>query len=758
MVWSSNLGMPGIGRKREAKRVVERLWGGQASIAEVESTLREIRAENYRVQKEQGIQWIPVFDTDPYDRLLRHAVMFGMVPKRFGLPQQAAVDLEVYFSLARGSEKAQACAMTKWFDTNYHSIKPEIEAPLVLTRNFALEIFAEAKQVGVEPKPVLIGPLTLLHYALNRRAVPEERLLEELIPLYSQVVEELERAGARLIQLDEPVIVTWSDSTRIVQLRRFLSALSQVKGKAKILLQTYFGDVEEIYEEVVSLPVDGVGLDMVRGTKNLHALRRHGFPREKILGIGVVDGRGVWKNDLHATVSLVEEILRRCPGEILIQPSCSLQHLPYTVADETKLAPEMREWLTFAYERLEEVAILTRYFSGEREQLRGLVSERTRRLQHKKDNKAVTNPAVQARLSHLKPEDFQRRVTRDNRYPAQMERLLLPPLPTTTIGSFPQTAEVRRKRQEYREGKITEQAYRTFLDKEISEWIRIQETLGLDVVVHGEFERADMVAYFAELLEGMVNIQGWVQSYGTRYVQPPIVYGDVLRSKPMTVEWAVYAQSLTKKPLKGMLTGPVTILNWSYNRDDIPRRDQAYQIALAIGDEVQELERAGIKIIQIDEPAIREGLPLKRQEWQEYLDWAVKAFRLASSGVQPETQIHTHMCFSEFSDIIAYINALDADVISIEDSKKGGELAKSLHAGAYGGAIGLGVFDVHSPRVPAPEEMEVIPKAVLEKVGAERIWINPDCGLKTRGRKETLAQLKNMVVAAQHLREALAVR
>ena len=758
MVWSSNLGMPGIGRKREAKRVVERLWGGQANIAEVESTLREIRAENYRVQKEQGIQWIPVFDTDPYDRLLRHAVMFGMVPKRFGPPQQAAVDLEVYFSLARGSEKAQACAMTKWFDTNYHSIKPEIEAPLVLTRNFALEIFAEAKQVGVEPKPVLIGPLTLLHYALNRRAVPEERLLEELIPLYSQVVEELERAGARLIQLDEPVIVTWSDSTRIGQLRRFLSALSQVKGKAKILLQTYFGDVEEIYEEVVSLPVDGVGLDMVRGTKNLHALRRHGFPREKILGIGVVDGRGVWKNDLHATVSLVEEILRRCPGEILIQPSCSLQHLPYTVADETKLAPEMREWLTFAYERLEEVAILTRYFSGEREQLRGLVSESTRRLQHKKDNKAVTNPAVQARLSHLKPEDFQRRVTRDNRYPAQMERLLLPPLPTTTIGSFPQTAEVRRKRQEYREGKITEQAYRTFLDREISEWIRIQETLGLDVVVHGEFERADMVAYFAELLEGMVNIQGWVQSYGTRYVQPPIVYGDVLRSKPMTVEWAVYAQSLTKKPLKGMLTGPVTILNWSYNRDDIPRRDQAYQIALAIGDEVQELERAGIKIIQIDEPAIREGLPLKRQEWQEYLDWAVKAFRLASSGVQPETQIHTHMCFSEFSDIIAYINALDADVISIEDSKKGGELAKSLHAGAYGGAIGLGVFDVHSPRVPAPEEMEVIPKAVLEKVGAERIWINPDCGLKTRGRKETLAQLKNMVVAAQHLREALAVR
>ena len=523
-------------------------------------------------------------------------------------------------------------------------------------------------------------------------------------------------------------------------------------------MQTYFGDVEEIYEEVVSLPVDGVGLDMVRGTKNLHALRRHGFPREKILGIGVVDGRGVWKNDLHATVSLVEEILRRCPGEILIQPSCSLQHLPYTVADESKLAPEMREWLAFAYERLEEVAILTRYFSGEQEQFRGLVSESTRRLRHKKDNKVVTNPAVQARLSHLKPEDFQRRVTRDNRYPAQMERLLLPPLPTTTIGSFPQTAEVRRKRQEYREGKITEQAYRTFLDKEISEWIRIQETLGLDVVVHGEFERADMVAYFAELLEGMVNIQGWVQSYGTRYVQPPIVYGDVLRSKPMTVEWAVYAQSLTKKPLKGMLTGPVTILNWSYNRDDIPRRDQAYQIALAIRDEVQELERAGIKIIQIDEPAIREGLPLKRQEWQEYLDWAVKAFRLASSGVRPETQIHTHMCFSEFSDIIAYINALDADVISIEDSKKGGELAKSLHAGAYGGAIGLGVFDVHSPRVPAPEEMEVIPKAVLEKVGAERIWINPDCGLKTRGRKETLAQLKNMVVAAQHLREALAVR
>lgn len=755
MIWSSNLGMPGIGRKREAKRVVERFWKGEAQVDEMESTLRGIRAENYRVQKEKGIHWIPVFDMDPYDRFLRHAVMFGMVPKRFGAADRAAWDPQVYFSIPRGSDKAQACAMTKWFDTNYHCIKPEIEAPLALTRNFALELFTEAKQLGIEPKPVLIGPLTLLSYSVNRRGVSGENLLEEITPLYTRVIEELVRAGARMIQIDEPVIVRWKDSTQVGQLKRFLSSLVRVKGDAKILLQTYYADVREIYPDLVSLPVDGIGLDFVKGPKNLDSLRDHGFPGEKILVVGIVDGRGVWKSDLKARVSFVEEILGLFSGDIIIQPSCSLQHLPYTALDETKRAPEIREWLAFAYERLDEVSLLTRYFSGEKHQLQSLVDANAEMLRQTKTNLAVTNPEVQAQLGGLKPKDFERSVARENRYHAQKDQLPLPLLPTTTIGSFPQTAEVRKRRLEYREGKITEEEYRTFIQREIAEWIRIQEEIGLDVLVHGEFERADMVAYFAEHLEGMVNIQGWVQSYGTRYVQPPIIYGDVFRPKPMTVDWIVYAQSLTEKPVKGMLTGPVTILNWSYGRDDIPRRDQAYQVALAIRDEVQELERASIKIIQIDEPAIREGLPLTRQEWEEYLDWAVKAFRLASSGVRPETQIHTHMCFSEFGDIIAHIDALDADVISIEDSKKGGEIAKSLHAGAYGGAIGLGVFDVHSPRVPTIEEMEVIPKAVLEKVQRDKIWINPDCGLKTRGRKETLAQLKNMVAAAKNLRGAL---
>ncbi|MFQ5903775.1 MAG: 5-methyltetrahydropteroyltriglutamate--homocysteine S-methyltransferase, partial [Candidatus Binatia bacterium] len=582
--------------------------------------------------------------------------------------------------------------------------------------------------------------------------------LEEITPLYSRVVEELVRAGARMIQMDEPVIVRWRDKTQIGQLKRFLSSLAHVKGDAKILLQTYYADVREVYQELLSLPLDGLGLDFVRGPKNLDSLRQHGFPQEKILGVGIVDGRGVWKSDLKARVSLVEEVLRLFSGEIIIQPSCSLQHLPYTAADETKLPAEIKEWLAFAHERLDEVSLLTRYFSGEKGQLQSLVEANAEMLRQKKANLAVTNPQVQARLSGLKPDDFKRSATRDNRSKTQKDRLPLPTFPATTIGSFPQTAEVRRKRLEYREGKITEQDYRTFIQREIGEWIHIQEEIGLDVLVHGEFERADMVAYFAEHLEGMVNIQGWVQSYGTRYVQPPVVYGDVFRPRPMTVEWIVYAQDLTEKPVKGMLTGPVTILNWSYGRDDIPRRDQAYQIALAIRDEVQELEGAGIKIIQIDEPAIREGLPLKRQEWEEYLEWAVKAFRLASSGVRPETQIHTHMCFSEFGDIIAHIDAMDADVISIEDSKKGGELAKSLHAGAYGGAMGLGVFDVHSPRVPTTEEMEVIPKAVLEKVQREKIWINPDCGLKTRGRQETLVQLKNMVAVAKNLRRARAGR
>lgn len=754
MIWSSNLGMPGIGRKREVKRVVERFWQGEAEAIEVEATLKAVRAENYRVQKDKGIEWIPVFDMDPYDRFLRHAVMFGLVPKRFG-PAELALDPRVYFSIPRGTETAQACAMTKWFDTNYHCIKPEIESPLGLTKNFALELFEEAKEFGVEPKVILIGPLTLFHYSVNKRGVSWDSLLDEITPLYARVVEELARAGAKMIQVDEPVIVTWSDKTKIPRLRQFLAALAGVKGSAGILLQTYYADVREVYEDLLSLPVDGIGLDFVRGTKNLELLRQHGFPREKILACGVVDGRGVWKSDLRAKVSLLEEIIGRHPGDLMIQPSSSLQHLPYTASDETKLPPEIKEWLAFAYERLDEVSLLTRYFTGEKDRLAPLIENNSRMLREKKKNLVVTNPKVQERLQNLTPGDSTRAVPRTERYRLHRQLLPLPLFPVTAIGSFPQTAEVRKKRQEYREGKITEDEYKSFIRGEIAEWIRIQEELGFDVLVHGEFERADMVAYFAENLEGMANIQGWVQSYGTRYVQPPIIYGDVYRPKPITVEWITYAQSLTRKPVKGILTGPMTILNWSYGRDDIPRREQAYQIALAMRDEVLDLERSGIKIIQIDEAALREGLPLKRQEWKEHLDWAIRAFRLASSGVRPETQIHTHMCFAEFSDIIEHIDAMDADVISIEDSKKGGELAKSLHAGAYGGAIGLGVFDVHSPRVPPVEEMETIPKTVLQKVPKEKIWINPDCGLKTRGKKETLAQLKNMVTAAKNLRETL---
>jgi len=756
MIWSSNLGMPGIGRKRAAKKVVEDFWREQASAGEVEAALREVRTENYRIQKEKGIQWIPVFDSDPYDRLLRHAVMFGIVPKRFGTAKEAASDLQVYFSIPRGTAKAQACAMTKWFDTNYHCIKPEIEGPFQLTRNFALELFNEAKGLNLQPKPVLLGPLTLFHYCVNKREISWEKLLDEITPLYLRVVEELVRAGAQVIQLDEPVIVTWTDRSQIGPLKKFLSSLTRAQGAAKILLQTYFADVRELYQDLLSLPVDGIGFDFVRGPKNIELLKSHGFPKEKILGVGLVDGRGVWRSDLKAKVALVEEIQRHFAGDLAIQPSCSLLHLPYTAADEVALSAEIKEWLAFAYERLDEVSLLARYFSGEKGRLQGLVDQNAEMLRQRKENLAVTNPQVQTRLKGLRPGDFQRQVPRQRRYQMQREKLGLPLLPSTTIGSFPQTAEVRRKRLEYRQGKITERDYRTFIQKEIAEWVRIQEEVGLDVLVHGEFERADMVAYFAENLEGIANIQGWVQSYGTRYVQPPIIYGDVFRPRPITMEWITYAQGLTKKPVKGMLTGPVTILNWSYGRDDIPRQDQAYQIALAIRDEVQDLERAGIKIIQIDEPAIREGLPLKKEDGEDYLNWAVRAFRLASIGVKPETQIHTHMCFSEFGDIIRHIDAMDADVISIEDSKKGGELAKSLHAGAYGGAIGLGVFDVHSPRVPEVEEMERIPRTVQEKVGKERLWINPDCGLKTRGKSETLAQLKNMVAAARQLRAALA--
>lgn len=752
---SGNLGYPRIGGQREWKKQIEAYWAGKITELELHDRLTEIRMGHLRLQRDRGIDVIPVGDFTYYDHVLDTATMFGLIPERFDWNSDK-LPLDLYFAIARGNDLVAASEMTKWFNTNYHYIVPELgrRDPRVIV-NRPLMAYLEAKQeLGIEGRPVVLGLFTLLKLSKGETADQVDDWIEKLLPLYVQVLRELEAAGATWVQMDEPALVVSLTEEDVRRLGLIYRTIAREVPDLRIMLQTYFDAVER-YDSLADLPVHGLGLDFVHGRDgNLEALRRYGFPAGKTLGAGLIDGRNIWRTDLDETLSLLKEIsmLAGEPG-LIVQPSCSLLHVPVSLAGEERLSPVLREALAFAEQKLEELTSLCKAASSEgpepvqfaenRRALAALAADPAR------SRVAVRAAAVQAAVAPAErtSEFAQRRLK-------QQAKWRLPFLPTTTIGSFPQTAEVRAARQKWRKGEWDQDRYEEFIRTEVRKWVEIQEELGLDVLVHGEFERTDMVEFFGEKLPGFAFTQGgWVQSYGTRCVKPPVIYGDVEFAEPMTVKETAYAQSLTAKPVKGMLTGPITILNWSFVRSDLSREQVAYQIALALRKEVEALEQAGIGMIQVDEPALREGLPLKRKDWSNYLDWAVKAFRVTTSSVLDATQIHTHMCYCEFEDILEEIRALDADVISIETSRSHGELIHSFEKQTYPLGIGLGVYDIHSPRVPTEAEMVSLIERALQVLDPGLFWINPDCGLKTRGQEETVASLRQMTAAAEQVRK-----
>ncbi len=764
MALSSILGYPRIGRDRELKKACEAYWQGSISAEELGETAAALRKVHWQIQRASGINLIPCNDFSLYDQILDAVALIGAVPPRYHWADRI-VDLNTYFAMARGAQRAgfdvTAMEMTKWFDTNYHYIVPEWyrgqQFHLASTKPF--DELAEAQSLDIPAKPVLVGPLTL---ALLGKCQDETvdllgETLDGILAIYSEVIERLAMAGASWIQLDEPCLVQDRTPDELAALRRAYEKLATHKGDARLLVQTYFGYLGDSLQALTELPIDAIGLDLVRGPQNLDALREHGFPQKMMLGVGVVDGRNIWRTDLEAVLSNLERVVDIVSVDrLMITPSSSLMHVPYDASRESALDPELRSWLAFAEQKLVEVVKLTRGVNEGRPAVERELQASTAIQEQRRSSTSVHDPAVQQRLAEyrevLRPSFTERRVV-------QHQHLNLPMLPTTTIGSFPQTAEVRRMRRRFESGEITAEEYERFLETSIAEAIALQEQLGLDVLVHGEFERSDMVEYFGERLSGFAFTRhGWVQSYGSRCVRPPIIYGDVARPETMTVRWSRYAQSLTAKPVKGMLTGPVTILNWSFVRDDQPRSDTCRQIALALQDEVADLQSAGLRVIQIDEPALREGLPLRRSDWAGYLQWAVDCFHLTAAVARAQTQIHTHMCYSQFNDIIDAISALDADVLSIENSRSGGELLEVFRRTGYDKEIGPGVYDIHSPRVPSEEEIAHMLEATLSVLPAERVWVNPDCGLKTRTWAEVTPALQHMVAAAYRLRSKLPLR
>ncbi|MDF2835969.1 MAG: metE [Paenibacillus sp.] len=760
MAKSSVLGYPRIGGNREWKKALEGFWAGKLTEEAFENELRDIRIGHWRKQQEQGIDIIPVGDFSHYDQVLDTATMFGIVPARFGYGG-GPVRPSLYYGIARGTKEAAASEMTKWFNTNYHYIVPEFDgAQPSLTENKPLLAYREAKEaLGIEGRPVLIGPLTFVKLSKGYKTSEIDAWIDRLLPLYIQVLAELAQEGVAWVQIDEPVLVTHVNEEDIVRLNRIYGELASAVPSLSIMLQTYFESVE-YYGDIVALPVAGIGLDFVHGLEgNLAAIRQHGFPADKVLGAGIIDGRGIWKAQLREKLALVGELEEIVASDrLIVQTSCSLLHVPVTVQSETKLPAELRNALAFADEKLVELVVLTKAVNGgvlSVEQELG-VSERDIETLHRSD--ARNRTTVRAAVDAISVREPNRSKPFAERHAEQQAKWQLPVFPTTTIGSFPQTAEVRKARQSWRKGEWNNKQYESFIHDQIDVWIGLQEEIGLDVLVHGEFERTDMVEFFGEKLAGFAFTQfGWVQSYGSRCVKPPIIYGDVAFEEAMTVEETRYAQAKTSRPVKGMLTGPITIMNWSFVREDISREQIAYQLAYALRQEVEALESAGIGMIQVDEPAVREGLPLKQKDQAQYLDWAVKAFRMTTCTAQPTTQIHTHMCYCEFHDMIDSIEAMDADVISIETSRSHGELIHSFEENTYGLGIGLGVYDIHSPRVPSVDEMTGMIDRALRVLDPKLFWINPDCGLKTRGLEETVASLRNMVEATRISRDKYAV-
>ncbi|WP_206529539.1 5-methyltetrahydropteroyltriglutamate--homocysteine S-methyltransferase [Brevibacillus sp. SYP-B805] len=759
-IQTSNLGYPRIGEHREWKKALEAYWAGRTDEETLLKELAELRLRHLRKQQAIGIDRIPVGDFTLYDHMLDMAVMFGMIPQRFGY-EGGPVPLATYFAMARGNNNAVACEMTKWFNTNYHYIVPEYTGePLQVTENKPLLAYREAKEkLGIQGKPVMVGPYTFVKLCKGYHPKQLPAFLLQLVPLYARILQELAAEGVEWVQMDEPILVTSLDRDEMATVSYLYRQLHDAAPQLNIMLQTYF-DAVEWYEELIALPVQGIGLDFVHGgEENLRALRTHGFPADKTLGLGLIDGRNVWRADLRAKHELLKTAAAMVPPDrIWLQPSCSLLHVPVNLRQESHLPPEVRGSLAFADEKLGELALLAdAYRQEDSKRAEALFAEASQALDRLARSAARNQRDVHQAAAAVREEDLHRSSPFAERRVKQQQALKLPLLPTTTIGSFPQTAEVRQARQKWRSGEWSQEQYDAFIRQEIKTWIAIQEEIGLDVLVHGELERTDMVEFFGEKLGGFAFTRnGWVQSYGSRCVRPPIIYGDVVFQAPMTVKESVYAQSLTSKPVKGMLTGPVTILNWSFVRDDLSRQEVACQIALALRQEVAALEEAGIRLIQVDEPALREGLPLKKRAQDAYIEWAVNAFRLTTSSVRDTTQIHTHMCYCEFHDFLDAIHRLDADVISIETSRSHGELIAAFEARTYDKGIGLGVYDIHSPRIPDTEEIRSMIERGLQVLDPSLFWINPDCGLKTRGTEETIPSLRNMVRAAQAMRRRLA--
>ncbi len=761
MPLAHNLGFPSLGAGRELKRATEGYWNGTITREQLLHTGAELRARHWRLQQAAGIDRIPSNDFSFYDRVLDTCALVGAVPRRYGWAG-GPVDLDTYFAMARGVQTGgrdvTAMEMTKWFDTNYHYIVPEFEPAQAFRASSSKPVdeFQEAKALGFATTPVLLGPVTFLLLGKTRTARFDRlTLLDALLPVYADVLTRLASAGATWVQLDEPSLAldrTPAEREAFVRAYRFLA--DRVRG-VKLLVATYFAALDDNLPTALELPVAGLHVDAVRGGARLDALLKTwptGGGREgKVLSLGVIDGRNIWKADLETALHQLEEALERAgASQLWVAPSCSLTHVPVDLDLETGLDAELRGWLAFAKQKLAEVALLTRALRDGRDSVAAELDVNARLRAARHASRRIHNPAVKQRARAVTERDMRRASPYAQR---RKKQLRLPLFPTTTIGSFPQTAEVRAARKKLHDGKVTPAEYDAFIAEQITRALKLQEELGIDVLVHGEFERNDMVEYFGEQLEGFAFTEhGWVQSYGSRYVKPPIVFGDVSRPKPMTVRWSTFAQSKTARPVKGMLTGPVTILQWSFVRDDQPRAETAKQLALAIRDEVKDLEAAGIRVIQIDEPALREGLPLRRAEWQGYLEWAVNAFRLATAGVSDATQIHTHMCYSEFNDVLRVIEKMDADVVSIENARSASELLEGFKEYRYPNEIGPGVYDIHSPRVPSTTEIVQAVKRIREVLDDRQIWVNPDCGLKTRGWEETLAALRHMVQAARQLR------
>lgn len=759
MVTTHNLGFPRIGRSRELKFALEAYWKGEQTEHALLETADTLRQQHWQDQSQ--LDWIPVGDFSLYDHVLDTSFMLGNIPER--VSALAGTELDHYFRVARGRSPADksACGcvhageMTKWFDTNYHYIVPEFASDTRFSLNASrlLDQIRQAQRIHPQVKPVILGPVSYLWLGKSRDGSEKLELLGALLAVYAQLLNELKSAGIDWVQIDEPVLVMELSESWKHALRQTYYQLQTTP--VKLLLTTYFGQLQDNLQLACELPVAGLHLDAVSAPDEI-AKVIDWLPVHKILSLGVVNGRNIWRTDMTAMLDWLEPVHARLQDRLWLAPSCSLLHVPVDAASETKLDREIHSWLAFAVQKLDEVAVLAKALNHGRESVSDILRDNQAAISSRELSNRVHQPPVKARLQQITNALGNRRSPYAQRAIVQHNRFRLPLFPTTTIGSFPQTQQIRQTRRDYRAGQLTDADYRQAMQQEIERCVREQETLGLDVLVHGEPERNDMVEYFGEHLDGFAFTQfGWVQSYGSRCVKPPVIFGDVSHTQPITTEWIQYAQSLTSKPMKGMLTGPVTMLNWSFVRDDQPRSETCLQLALAIRDEVLALEQAGIRMIQIDEAALREGLPLRKAQWNNYLDWAIRAFRIAANGVADQTQIHTHMCYSEFNDIIEAIARMDADVITIETSRSAMELLDAFDRFQYPNEIGPGVYDIHSPNIPSVDSIVQLLKKAAQRIPPERLWVNPDCGLKTRTWEEVKPALSNMITASRQLANQL---